>query len=329
MQVASGGYSPGQGVWLSDYYLSRSIFHLHYRDCASPKCSSGRCIWDLYFSLASSATKQVLTSYSAPPFCFFLSPIPHPTNFNIPEMDSNWTATTDTGTLFAAGSMAKLKTKCDCGLDSGTLSEFILSGWWKPRKPQYLGWDLNHASPEKLQPEQICSVLTPLFLSARIHMLVTFHSACLDNRNVHFINKCALICLSVLKCVISLVSVCRFRTCLKMADTGAANLVGKLFFNIVQTKCFVLKPEKLCVKRSWWGKCLKQAYKKQAYLRDNVPYWVANNCGPASIRCFTDEDETRCMERRRTFRTENAAIGRLPSSSRHSSLSSEYKTIVI
>jgi secretory phospholipase A2 len=57
-----------------------------------------------------------------------------------------------------------------------------------------------------------------------------------------------------------------------MAGTGPANLIGKLFFNIVQTKCFVLKAQKLCVKRSWWGKCLKQKYKKQAYLRDNVPY---------------------------------------------------------
>ncbi|XP_069703766.1 uncharacterized protein [Periplaneta americana] len=64
----------------------------------------------------------------------------------------------------------------------------------------------------------------------------------------------------------------RFRTCLKMADTGPANIVGKLFFNIVQTKCFVLKPEKLCVKHSWWGKCLKYEYRKQAYLRDNIPY---------------------------------------------------------
>ncbi|XP_033609397.1 uncharacterized protein LOC111869639 isoform X2 [Cryptotermes secundus] len=64
----------------------------------------------------------------------------------------------------------------------------------------------------------------------------------------------------------------RFRTCLKMAGTGPANLIGKLFFNIVQTKCFVLKPQRSCVKRSWWGKCLKQKYRKQAHLRDNIPY---------------------------------------------------------
>ncbi|KAG8326056.1 hypothetical protein J6590_051392 [Homalodisca vitripennis] len=57
-----------------------------------------------------------------------------------------------------------------------------------------------------------------------------------------------------------------------MADTGSANLVGKLFFNVVQTKCFVLKPEKICVQRSWWGKCKKMHYRKQAHIRDNMPY---------------------------------------------------------
>jgi len=110
-------------------------------------------------------------------------------------------------------------------------------------------------------------------LNARIKMLVTFQSFYVDDkRTVKLSKTCALICLTVLRCVISRVSVCRFRTCLKMADTGPANLIGKLFFNIVQTKCFVLKPEKLCVKLSWWGKCLKQGYKKQAYLRDNLTY---------------------------------------------------------
>jgi len=143
-------------------------------------------------------------------------------------------------------------------------------------------------------------------------MLVTFHSFCVDhNRIVNFSKTCALICLTVFKCVILRVSVCRFRTCLKMADTGPANLIGKLFFNIVQTKCFVLKAEKLCVKRSWWGKCLKKAYKKQAYLRDNVPYWSAYSSGSSSVRCLADEDEARRMEQHRTFWAENASKGRL------------------
>lgn len=73
----------------------------------------------------------------------------------------------------------------------------------------------------------------------------------------------------------------RFRTCLKMADSGDANIVGKLFFNFMQIKCFVLvscrtsgffflslvsyhlshfliltrihqKPEKTCILHSYW-----------------------------------------------------------------------------
>ncbi|XP_038221475.1 uncharacterized protein LOC119839306 isoform X2 [Zerene cesonia] len=64
----------------------------------------------------------------------------------------------------------------------------------------------------------------------------------------------------------------RFRACLKLADTSVSNMVGKLFFNVVQTKCFILKPIKVCTQRSWWGKCLRRGYMKQAYLRDNLPY---------------------------------------------------------
>ncbi|KAG7298595.1 hypothetical protein JYU34_018244 [Plutella xylostella] len=64
----------------------------------------------------------------------------------------------------------------------------------------------------------------------------------------------------------------RFRACLKLADTSVSNMVGKLFFNVVQTKCFVLKPTKICTKRSWWGKCLQGGYRKQAFLRENLPY---------------------------------------------------------
>ncbi|XP_046450012.1 group 3 secretory phospholipase A2-like isoform X1 [Daphnia pulex] len=64
----------------------------------------------------------------------------------------------------------------------------------------------------------------------------------------------------------------RFRSCLKQANTAASNLVGKLFFNIIQIKCFVLKPEKVCKKSSWWGKCTQNEWKKKAHLRDPIPY---------------------------------------------------------
>ncbi|XP_021953708.1 uncharacterized protein LOC110850584 isoform X2 [Folsomia candida] len=64
----------------------------------------------------------------------------------------------------------------------------------------------------------------------------------------------------------------RFRSCLKQTNTGSSNFVGKIFFNVVQTKCFLLKPERTCSKMSWFGKCLKYEYKKQAHLRDPIPY---------------------------------------------------------
>ncbi|XP_072941182.1 uncharacterized protein [Epargyreus clarus] len=64
----------------------------------------------------------------------------------------------------------------------------------------------------------------------------------------------------------------RFRACLKLADTSVSNMVGKLFFNVIQTKCFVLKPVKICTQRSWWGKCLRRDKVRQAFLRDNLSY---------------------------------------------------------
>ncbi|XP_048261667.1 uncharacterized protein LOC100642516 isoform X1 [Bombus terrestris] len=64
----------------------------------------------------------------------------------------------------------------------------------------------------------------------------------------------------------------RFRTCLKMADTASANFIGKIFFDVLRTKCFILKPQKVCTKWSWMGKCQHHEYRKQAHVRENVPY---------------------------------------------------------
>lgn len=62
----------------------------------------------------------------------------------------------------------------------------------------------------------------------------------------------------------------RFRTCLKMADSSDANLVGNLFFNVVKTKCFVLKPEKYCKQYNFQKKkCERKGLRKRAHMRDN------------------------------------------------------------
>ncbi|GJQ86376.1 hypothetical protein Trydic_g4950 [Trypoxylus dichotomus] len=62
-----------------------------------------------------------------------------------------------------------------------------------------------------------------------------------------------------------------FRACLKMVGTRDADIVGKLFFNWVQTKCFVIKKKRLCVK--WDGnKCIKKQIVKKAILKTNLSY---------------------------------------------------------
>ncbi|KAI5692189.1 hypothetical protein M8J75_005292, partial [Diaphorina citri] len=63
-----------------------------------------------------------------------------------------------------------------------------------------------------------------------------------------------------------------FRECLKRADSGAANVVGKLFFNIVQAKCFDLKKEKVCNSSQWFGQCTSYEVQLRAVARDHDPY---------------------------------------------------------
>ncbi|XP_068236446.1 group 3 secretory phospholipase A2-like isoform X2 [Palaemon carinicauda] len=64
----------------------------------------------------------------------------------------------------------------------------------------------------------------------------------------------------------------RFRACLKMSKTGAADMVGNVFFDVVKTRCFVFKKEKVCKKTSWWGKCEKYRIQGVAALRDPIPF---------------------------------------------------------
>ncbi|XP_001354773.2 acidic phospholipase A2 PA4 [Drosophila pseudoobscura] len=63
----------------------------------------------------------------------------------------------------------------------------------------------------------------------------------------------------------------RFRTCLKMAGDEAANAIGKLFFNVVQTQCFSLRVETVCLERGAGssGQCLREDLRQKAVLRNN------------------------------------------------------------
>ncbi|XP_053211946.1 group 3 secretory phospholipase A2-like [Panonychus citri] len=64
----------------------------------------------------------------------------------------------------------------------------------------------------------------------------------------------------------------RFRSCLRISNTGSSNLVGKMFFNIVQTKCFIFTKESTCKRRSWWGKCIKMGKIRKAVIKDGLNY---------------------------------------------------------
>lgn len=63
-----------------------------------------------------------------------------------------------------------------------------------------------------------------------------------------------------------------FRRCLLMAGDENSHMVGRLFFNMIQMKCFTLQPEDVCAERAWWGKCIRTRQEPTAYIRDATPY---------------------------------------------------------
>merc|ERR1719461_2517860 len=65
----------------------------------------------------------------------------------------------------------------------------------------------------------------------------------------------------------------RFRSCLKMARTQAADIMGNLFFNIADIPCFVFSKQVVCTSRNWWGACVNEEEKMTAVWRKPLPYY--------------------------------------------------------
>lgn len=63
-----------------------------------------------------------------------------------------------------------------------------------------------------------------------------------------------------------------FRRCLLMAGDENSHMVGRLFFNMIQMKCFTLQADDVCAERAWWGKCTRTRRELTAYIRDATPY---------------------------------------------------------
>jgi len=65
----------------------------------------------------------------------------------------------------------------------------------------------------------------------------------------------------------------RFRNCLKLARTQSADIVGNLFFNVINIPCFVFSQERVCTERSWWGRCAREEDRPGAVWRRPIHYW--------------------------------------------------------
>jgi len=58
-----------------------------------------------------------------------------------------------------------------------------------------------------------------------------------------------------------------------MVGSEEANMVGRLFFNIIGVKCFVLRVQREteCVERSWWGGCVREEIVSRQYAELRGP----------------------------------------------------------
>lgn len=64
----------------------------------------------------------------------------------------------------------------------------------------------------------------------------------------------------------------RFRSCLRMTRTQAADIVGNIFFNTLHTPCFTVRKTRVCSITNWWGHCLRYSEEDTAVWRKPVPY---------------------------------------------------------
>ncbi|OWF45364.1 uncharacterized protein LOC110457150 [Mizuhopecten yessoensis] len=64
----------------------------------------------------------------------------------------------------------------------------------------------------------------------------------------------------------------RFRGCLKQSVSPMASLIGRIYFNIMGSKCFTVSMEEVCVRRSWWGRCEEYGQQEAVKIEDQEPY---------------------------------------------------------
>jgi len=51
-----------------------------------------------------------------------------------------------------------------------------------------------------------------------------------------------------------------------------ANMIGKIYFNILGSKCFEFTESEVCVDRAWWGRCRKFETQTKAVLKNQISF---------------------------------------------------------
>lgn len=51
-----------------------------------------------------------------------------------------------------------------------------------------------------------------------------------------------------------------------------ANMIGKIYFNILGSKCFEFQETEVCSERSWWGRCLRYENQTIAEVKSQVSF---------------------------------------------------------
>lgn len=65
----------------------------------------------------------------------------------------------------------------------------------------------------------------------------------------------------------------RFRGCLRRSVSTMANMIGKIYFNILGSKCFDFQQIEVCAERSWWGRCRTYEQQVTAVVKNQVSFF--------------------------------------------------------
>lgn len=56
-------------------------------------------------------------------------------------------------------------------------------------------------------------------------------------------------------------------------------MVGNVYFDVMETPCFVFEPVKVCTQRSWWGRCEEYGRQARATMHEPLSYqWHSARC---------------------------------------------------